>query len=44
MSVPPNDYIIIPVPRLANGGSIQALADQASSVNVAPIGGKLHTP
>lgn len=44
MSVPPNDYIIIPVPRLGNDGSIQALCDQGSSVNISPIGGKLHTP
>lgn len=44
MSVPPRDYIVVPVQRLANGGTIQALADQAGAVNIAPIGGKLHTP
>lgn len=44
MAVPPNDYILIPVERLGNGGTIQALADTASAVNIQPIGGKLHTP
>lgn len=44
MSVPPNDYILVPVERLGNGGTIQALADVADAVNIQPIGGKLHTP
>ena len=44
MSIPPYDYMILPVERLAAGGSIQGLASAAASVNISPIGGKLHTP
>lgn len=44
MSVPPFDFIIVPVPRLSAGGSVQGFADAASSLTVQPIGGKLHTP
>lgn len=44
MSVPPRDYIMLPVERLGADGTIQGLADMAGSVNIQAIGGKLHTP
>ncbi len=43
-SVPPNDYILLPIPRILKGGSIQGFCDAAASVNVQAIGGRLHTP
>ncbi len=42
--IPPNDFIIVPVPRVSAGGVVSALADTAASVNVQAIGGKFHTP
>lgn len=44
MTIPPNDYVMVPVERLPNSASIQAAADIASAVSIQPIGGKLHTP
>lgn len=44
MSVPPNDYVVIPVERLGASGQIIAFCDAASSVTIQPIGGKLYTP
>lgn len=44
MSVPPYDYVLIPVPRMAAGGTVEGFADTASVLSVQPIGGKLHTP
>lgn len=42
--IPPNSFVLIPVQRLAAGGTIQAIAGVADAVNIAPVGGKLHTP
>ena len=44
LAVPANDYVLIPVERLPAGASIQGVASAAASINIAPIGGKLHTP
>ncbi|WP_299942117.1 hypothetical protein [uncultured Microbulbifer sp.] len=44
MSVPPNDYLLLPVERLANEGSIQAHADEPEALSAQPIGGKLYIP
>lgn len=44
MSVPPYDYIEIPVPRIAAGGAIEGFCDAENSVTVQAIGGKLHVP
>lgn len=43
-SVPPYDYILIPVPRIAANGVIEGYCDVANSVTVQAIGGKLHVP
>lgn len=42
--IAPNSFILIPVQRLAAGGSIQASTVNAGTVNIAPVGGKIHTP
>lgn len=44
MSVPPNDYILIPVPRFGAGATLQGFADTADALNVQAVGGKTHTP
>ena len=43
-TVPPYDYIEVPVPRIGNGGKVDAFCDVASAVNVQAIGGKIHVP
>lgn len=42
--IAPNSFLLIPTQRLAAGGTIQAIASIADAVNIAPVGGKLHTP
>lgn len=44
MSIPPHDYILLPLERLGAQASVVAEADEADSVNIQAIGGKLHTP
>ncbi len=44
MSVPPYDYILLPVHRLPASGVIEGFCDEANSVTIQAIGGKLHTP
>lgn len=44
LSIPPYDYIILPVERLGAGGTLQGFASAADSINIQPIGGKIHTP
>lgn len=44
MSVPPYDYILLPVPRIAAGATIEGFTDTAEVLTVQPVGGKLHTP
>ena len=43
--VPPNDYILLPIPRISgSGATIQGFSDATNAVTVVPIGGKLHVP
>ena len=44
MSVPARDYILIPVGRLGASGSIQAKADQTSSLTISLVSGNEYTP
>ena len=44
-SVPPYDYILVPIPRISgSSAAIQGFCDVASSVTAQAIGGKLHVP
>lgn len=44
-SVPPYDYILIPIPRISGSSAvIQGFCDVANAVTAQAIGGKLHVP
>lgn len=42
MSIPPKDFVLVPVPRMQFGSEIYGLASAASSVTIQAIGGKLR--
>lgn len=43
ISIPPRDFVLVPVPRLDGGAEIYGLASAASTVTIQAIGGKLRT-
>lgn len=43
-AVPANDFVLIPVTRLAAGGTVEALADAITALVATPHGGDLYTP
>jgi hypothetical protein len=44
LAVPPKDYVIIPIKRLAASAFIQAKADAASALTMGLLAGDLYTP
>ena len=43
ISIPPRDFVLVPVPRLDSEAEIYALASSASAITIQAIGGKLRT-